>query len=87
MRGMMRIFRIDFFGIKLVSISYMSSPRNANPEPNEQPDGVEPGSSYYAIMKLIKWADEIPEETWASVPKDASKQLKHYMYGSPKVPE
>jgi hypothetical protein len=47
----------------------------------------EPGSSYDAVMKLIKWADEIPEETWASVPKDASKQLKHYMYGSPRVPD
>ena len=65
----------------------MSSPRNADPPPNEKPYEVVPGSSYDAIMKLIKWADEIPEETWATVPKDASKQPKHYMYGTPRVPD
>lgn len=48
---------------------------------------VEPGSSYNAIMEIIAWADTIPEETWEDIPNDLSKQFKHYMYGSPRVPE
>ena len=47
----------------------------------------EPGSSYEAIQRLLKRASEIPQEAWASVPDDASKQYEHYLYGTPRVPE
>ena len=65
----------------------MSLQQNSDPQSNEKPMEVEPGSSYDAVMKLLKWADEIPEETWAGVPDDASKQYKHYLYGTPRVPD
>jgi excisionase family DNA binding protein len=30
---------------------------------------------------------EIPDEEWAKLPNDASKNLDHYLYGAPKVDE
>jgi hypothetical protein len=42
---------------------------------------IEPGSSYEATKRLIEWAEQIPDEVFANVPKDASKRYEEYLYG------
>jgi excisionase family DNA binding protein len=37
--------------------------------------------------KIAALGREIPAEEWEKVPKDASINLKHYLYGHPKVEE
>ncbi len=36
---------------------------------------------------LVRLGREIPDEAWASVPSDLSKNLDHYLYGAPKETE
>ncbi len=37
--------------------------------------------------KIAALGREIPDEEWEKVPRDASINLKHYLYGHPKVEE
>ena len=32
-------------------------------------------------------ARSVPDEEWAKIPSDASYQLDHYLYGTPKKPD
>ena len=67
----------------------------AKPEPvdsekltgKRRPDEIAQGSSYASIMKIIERTDQIPDEVWEGLPDDFSKQLDHYLYGTPKVPD
>jgi putative addiction module CopG family antidote len=36
---------------------------------------------------FARLARQVPEEEWSKVPTDLSKNLDHYLYGSPKVSE
>jgi len=42
-----------------------------------------PAKSLAQLFQEI--ASEVPKEEWERVPKDLSKNLDHYPYGSPKV--
>lgn len=35
----------------------------------------------------LEISNSIPDEVWAEVPKDASMNVDHYLYGTPKVEE
>ena len=61
--------------------------RTSKKPEGHSPEQAQPTSSYDAIMKLIAHAGQIPDEVWADFPADSSKQVDHYLYGSPKVPD
>jgi Arc/MetJ-type ribon-helix-helix transcriptional regulator len=36
---------------------------------------------------VVRIGQEVPEREWSALPTDLSKNLDHYLYGSPKVSE
>jgi hypothetical protein len=65
----------------------IKSIKTAKPRANGRLKKAESRSSNDAIQRLLKHANELPEEVWAGVPDDASKQYEHYLYGTPRVPD
>jgi hypothetical protein len=54
-------------------------------EPAEVVQPVSDGKPLWqAIAEL---GESVPEEEWAKVPTDGARNLHHYLYGAPKVPE
>jgi Arc/MetJ-type ribon-helix-helix transcriptional regulator len=36
---------------------------------------------------IVSIGQAVPEEEWARIPTDLARNVDHYLYGSPKVPE
>lgn len=57
----------------------------------DQRDGAKPSARLAAPRSIWEIADEIsrsvPDEEWAKLPTDLSKNFDHYLYGAPKVEE
>lgn len=59
---------------------------NANAAPNEQRAEAQSGDQRPLWEIITEIARRVPDEDWARLPPDASYQLDHYLYGSPKKP-
>ena len=44
-------------------------------------------TEFSAWEALSKLASEVPDEDWARIPADLSKNLDHYLYGAPRTAE
>ena len=49
--------------------------------------GQEPASLEPAWQRVLEIMDKVPEEVFDRIPADASAQLDHYIYGSPRQPK
>jgi hypothetical protein len=54
-------------------------------EPAEVVQPVSDGKPLW--QAIVELGESVPEEEWAKVPTDGAKNLHHYLYGAPKVPE
>jgi hypothetical protein len=69
--------------IVLLSEGESVSPNGNQTEPSESQD--------FSAQSFLSMIDEIraqvPDEEWKKLPTDLSKNIDHYLYGSPKVEE
>jgi hypothetical protein len=54
-------------------------------EPAEVVQPVSDGKPLW--QAIVELGESVPEEEWAKVPTDGARNLHHYLYGAPKVPE
>jgi Arc/MetJ-type ribon-helix-helix transcriptional regulator len=57
---------------------------HARDEAAAKPPSPGPSSVWETLSTL---ASEVPAEDWARVPADLSKNLDHYLYGTPRIAE
>jgi len=51
----------------------------------EQPDRSQQAPSLPPFLQFVEEISaQVPREEWAKLPSDLSKNLDHYLYGSPK---
>jgi hypothetical protein len=54
---------------------------------DSETDETDTGSNPPIWETIVNLGRQVPEEEWERVPTDLSKNLDHYLYGSPKVSE
>ena len=51
-------------------------------------DAPSAASAHKPLWEVIaEIARSVPDQEWAKIPSDASYQLDHYLYGTPKKPD
>ena len=54
----------------------------------EQPDSLQQSPSLPPFLQFVEEISaQIPTEEWAKLPSDLSKNIDHYLYGTPKDEE
>lgn len=66
----------------------LSDDEDANPEDAEvEPIDSQDCSAQSFLSMIDKIRAQVPPEEWKKLPKDLSKNIDHYLYGSQKIEE
>jgi hypothetical protein len=58
-----------------------------SPSPKQTPNERKPQSLQEFLTGLAKIGEQIPKEVRATIPRDAARNVDHYLYGAPKEDE
>lgn len=74
--------QVDYSGqVKVIVL--LPEANQSSPEANHQ---TEPAATARPIWERVdQISAQVPIEDWSSLPQDLSKNLDHYLYGSPKT--